>query len=223
MWKQLRMRVMTGSEKVFVIGPDSLAALPPERFSVGAGEELRLVLVVLPGVSPVIPLTIDLEGEGATVNVSGLYLASGSDRVRLDILMHHKAPHTTSTQLFNGIIGGEASTVFSGRIVIDEGTFGIDAGQENHNILVSDRARAESDPQLEIYADDVKCSHGATVGRLNEDEQFYMRSRGIPESEARFLQLLSFASRVLPGLPPVIPGLTGNLSSVIESAIRSLL
>jgi Fe-S cluster assembly protein SufD len=214
------MRDMTSSEKVFVIGPDQISALPPERFSVGTGEELRVVLVVLPGVSPVIPMTFDLVGEGASVRVSALYLAAGSGKVRFDVLMHHRAPHTTSTQLFNGIAGGEASTVFSGRIVIDEGTFGIDAGQENHNILVSDRARAESDPQLEIYADDVKCSHGATVGRLDEQEQFYMRSRGIPEDEARFLQLLSFASPVLQSLPDHC---REAVSSRVSSAIRSLL
>ena len=76
-----------------------------------------------------------------------------------------------------------------------------EAYQENHNLLLSDTAKADTQPQLEIYADDVKCSHGATIGKLNEEEQFYMRSRGIPESEAKVLQMVSFISSVLEILP----------------------
>ena len=91
-----------------------------------------------------------------------------------------------------------------------------EAYQENHNIVLSDDATVDTKPQLEIYADDVKCSHGATVGKLNEDEQFYMRSRGIPEDEAKVLQMISFVAPVLAGIEDE------ELSARIENAIRSL-
>ena len=89
------------------------------------------------------------------------------------------------------------------------------AYQEDHNLLLSDEARIETLPQLEIYADDVQCSHGATVGRLNEDEQFYMRSRGIPEAEAKVLQILSFAAPVTAG--------DEALAAQVEDAVRAAL
>ena len=91
-----------------------------------------------------------------------------------------------------------------------------EAYQENHNIVLSDEALVNTKPQLEIYADDVKCSHGATVGKLNEDERFYMRSRGIPEEEAKVLQMISFVAPVIVGLDDEI------LATRIENAIRSL-
>ena len=101
---------------------------------------------------------------------------------------------------------------FHGVIVVAPDAQQTEAYQENHNIVLTDQARVETRPQLEIYADDVKCSHGATVGQLNEDELFYMRSRGIPEKEAKTLQMLSFLS-------PVIPE---GRAEEIESAVRSL-
>ena len=87
---------------------------------------------------------------------------------------------------------------FDGIIVVAPDAQQTEAFQENHNIVLTDEAAVQTKPQLEIYADDVKCSHGATVGRLNEDELFYMRSRGVPEAEARALQMLSFLSPVIP-------------------------
>ena len=95
------------------------------------------------------------------------------------------------------INAGEAKCGFFGKIVIAPDAQRTEAFQENHNILLSDTARVNTKPRLEIYADDVKCSHGATVGKLNEDEQFYMRSRGIPEDEAKVLQMISFVAPVL--------------------------
>jgi Fe-S cluster assembly protein SufD len=112
--------------------------------------------------------------------------------------MHHRAPGCISHQLINGIAGGTSKVTFDGRIVVAPDAQQTEAYQENHNILLSETARVETTPQLEIYADDVKCSHGATVGRLDEDALFYMRTRGIPEREARMLQILSFLSPVTP-------------------------
>ena len=184
----------------------------PAQYVVGAGEKLELSFVVLPGESRDVDVAIDLVGEGAEVTLKGLYLCGGDERVNFRILMHHRAPGCVSHQLFNGIAGGSSKVSFEGRIVVAPDAQKTEAYQENHNIVLSDDAHVEATPQLEIYADDVKCSHGATVGRLDEEAQFYMRSRGIPEQEARVLQMLSFLS-------PVTPEGRGD---EIEGAVRAL-
>ena len=114
------------------------------------------------------------------------------------ILMHHRAGGCVSHQLFNGIAGGTSHVTFDGRIIVAPDAQQTEAYQENHNIVLSDGARVETTPQLEIYADDVKCSHGATTGRLDEDALFYMRTRGVPEAEAKVLQMISFLAAVTP-------------------------
>ena len=167
-------------------------------YTVGAGEKLELTFVVLPGESRDIDVAIDLVGEGAEVSLKGLYLCGGDERVNFRILMHHRAPGCLSRQLFNGIAGGSSRVTFEGRIIVAPDAQKTEAYQENHNIVLSDQAHAETMPQLEIYADDVKCSHGATVGRLDEEALFYMRTRGVPEKDAKVLQMLSFLSPVTP-------------------------
>ncbi|MBR6859600.1 MAG: SufD family Fe-S cluster assembly protein [Bacteroidales bacterium] len=167
-------------------------------YVVRAGERLELTFVVLPGESRDIDVAIDLVGEGAEVTLKGLYLSGGDERVNFRILMHHRAGGCVSHQLFNGIAGGSSRVTFDGRIIVAPDAQQTEAYQENHNIVLSDNARVETTPQLEIYADDVKCSHGATVGRLDEEALFYMRTRGVPEAEARVLQMLSFLSPVTP-------------------------
>ena len=184
----------------------------PAQYVVGAGEKLELSFVVLPGESRDIDVAIDLVGEGAEVMLKGLYLCGGDERVNFRILMHHRASGCVSHQLFNGIASGSSKVTFEGRIVVAPDAQKTEAYQENHNIVLSDDAHVEATPQLEIYADDVKCSHGATVGRLDEDAQFYMRSRGIPEQEARVLQMLSFLSPVTPE----------GREAEIEGAVRAL-
>ena len=179
---------------------------------VQAGEVLELQFVVLPGESRDIDLAIDLMGPGAEVRLKGLYLCKADEKVNFRILVHHRAPGCKSSQLFNGIAGGAAQVSFHGTIVVAPDAQGTEAFQENHNIILTQDARVETQPQLEIYADDVKCSHGATVGQLNADELFYMRSRGIPEAEARTLQMLSFLS-------PVIPQ---GRENELEAAVRGL-
>ena len=169
-----------------------------ESYTVKAGEKLELTFVVLPGESRDIDVAIDLVGEGAEVSLKGLYLCNGDERVNFRILMHHRAPGCVSRQLFNGIAGGSSRVTFEGRIIVAPDAQKTEAYQENHNIVLSDQAHAETMPQLEIYADDVKCSHGATVGRLDEEALFYMRTRGVPERDAKVLQMLSFLSPVTP-------------------------
>jgi Fe-S cluster assembly protein SufD len=176
---------------------DPFAGLKPQ-YTVGAGERLELTFVVLPGESRDIDVAIDLVGEGAEVSLKGLYLCGGDERVNFRILMHHRAPGCVSRQLFNGIAGGSSHVTFEGRIIVAPDAQKTEAYQENHNIVLSDQAHAETMPQLEIYADDVKCSHGATVGRLDEEALFYMRTRGVPEKDAKVLQMLSFLSPVTP-------------------------
>ena len=176
---------------------EPFANLRPD-YTVGAGEQLELTFVVLPGESRDIDVAIDLVGEGAEVSLKGLYLCGGDERVNFRILMHHRAPGCVSRQLFNGIAGGSSRVTFEGRIIVAPDAQKTEAYQENHNIVLSDQAHAETMPQLEIYADDVKCSHGATVGRLDEEALFYMRTRGVPEKDAKVLQMLSFLSPVTP-------------------------
>ena len=185
---------------------------PKGQYQVRSGEKLNLEYVVLPGESRDIDLRIDLIGPGAEAHIKALYLCKGDEKVNFRILMHHRAPGCHSTQQVKGIAGGCAQVHFDGIIVVAPDAQQTQAFQENHNIVLSDEARVETKPQLEIYADDVKCSHGATVGRLNPDELFYMRSRGIPEIEARTLQMLSFLS-------PVIPA---GREEEVEKAVRSL-
>jgi len=181
-------------------------------YTVKAGEHLDLEYVVLPGESRDIDVTVDLTGPGAELSLKALYLTKAEEKVNFRILVHHRAPGCRSSQLVKGVAGGSSKVTFSGTIVVAPDAQKTEAFQENHNILLTESADVETKPQLEIYADDVKCSHGATVGRHSEDELFYMRSRGIPEAEARTLQMLSFLS-------PVIPQ---GREQEVETAVRSL-
>ena len=184
-----------------------------------ADSHLDLSVIVLPGASSRVNLRVDMEGPGAEAYISGIYLCPGAEEVSIRTDVNHKVPHCVSRQLFKGIAGGTAKTGFYGKIIVAQDAQKTEAYQENHNLLISDSARMDTRPQLEIYADDVKCSHGATVGRLNEDEQFYMRSRGIPESEAMTLQMLSFISPVIGHIPDIQT--RENVSRIAEQAIRS--
>ncbi len=202
--------------------PTGLAGIP-SNIEVGADATLDLTVIVLPGVSERIPLTIDLTGARSEVRLSGIYLCSGKDEVTFDITMHHRTGDCRSQQIFNGLASGEAKCGFFGKIVIAPDAQRTEAFQENHNILLSDAARVNTKPRLEIYADDVKCSHGATVGKLNEDEQFYMRSRGIQEKEAKVLQMISFVAPILQSIPE--EGANGCpsrsvVAELVENAIR---
>lgn len=178
------------------------------EITVGAGQARELVFVALPGESGVIDcsVSVSFSGEGGDCVLRGLYLAGGSSRVNFTVNVEHGVPRCSSSQLFKGIVAGKARTGFFGLIRVPEHCIGTEAYQQNHNLLLGDDCHAQSLPQLEIYADDVRCSHGATFGRLGDEELFYMRSRGIPESEARRLQMTAFASEVLEGLPEDIVG-----------------
>lgn len=185
-------------DKVFVIGRDAL----PEKVNLGAGESLRWTLLMLPGLKDFrADVQIDLCGEGAGVDIAGLYLCPQDEKVSLNVNVRHMSGGCSSEQLFKGIAGGSSHAAFSGLVYVAHGAARTKAHQACHSILLSNTAVVETLPQLEIYNDDVECSHGATTGFLNPEELFYMRSRGIPEAEARQLQMMSFISPVLKRLP----------------------
>ncbi len=168
---------------------------------VKSGERVDMVLLVYPGVSCDVRLDVRLLGEGAEANLYGAYVCGGSEKVKIAVDMYHDMPHCNSRQLFKGIAGGASRVDFYGKIIVAKDAQRTEAYQENHNILLSEDAKVDTKPQLEIYADDVKCSHGATIGRLNEEEQFYMRSRGISLEDAKVLQMISFIAPVLENIP----------------------
>ena len=175
---------------------DGLNSLPRE-IVVERDAKVDIVVLILPGVSCDLHLDVELQGEGAEADIYGAYVCGADERVKIAVDMHHKVPHCNSRQLFKGIAGGCSRVDFYGKIIVAQDAQKTEAYQENHNILLSDGARVDTKPQLEIYADDVKCSHGATIGRLNEEEQFYMRSRGISLEDAKVLQMISFIAPVL--------------------------
>ena len=201
----------------FVIGA-GMSGPRSVHVSMGADSSLDLSVIILPGADCEVELDVDMEGPGAEAYISGIYLCPGNETVRIATYVNHKVHHCTSRQLFKGIAGGTARTDFFGKIVVSPDAQKTEAYQENHNLLLSEDAKVETDPQLEIYADDVKCSHGAAIGKLDENEQFYMRSRGIPEQEAKVLQMQSFVSPVFEFLPEC--GEREKIAAWIEHTIR---
>ena len=187
---------------------------------VEAGQRTDMVLIVMPGVSCDVKLDVTLAGEGSEANIYGAYVCGADERVKIAVDMRHDVPHCNSRQLFKGIAGGASKVDFYGKIIVAQDAQKTEAYQENHNILLSDDAKVDTKPQLEIYADDVKCSHGATIGRLSEEEQFYMRSRGISLEDAKVLQMISFLAPVLDAIPD--PRQREAISRQLESAIRKL-
>ena len=179
-----------------------------------------MVLLVYPGVSCDIKLDVRLAGEGAEANIYGAYVCGGKEKVKISVDMRHDVPHCNSRQLFKGIAGGDSRVDFYGKITVAQDAQKTEAYQENHNLLLSDGAKVDTKPQLEIYADDVKCSHGATIGRLNEEEQFYMRSRGISLEDAKVLQMISFIAPVLEHVEDEAQ--REHAASELETAIRNV-
>ena len=138
-----------------------------------------------------------LEGEGAECTLDGLYVAGDRQHVDNHTTIDHALPHSVSHELYKGILAGSARAVFNGRIIVRKGSQKTDAKQSNRNLLLSGDAVIHTRPQLEIHADDVKCTHGATIGHLDEDALFYLRSRGIGLAEARGVLIHAFAAGAL--------------------------
>lgn len=148
-------------------------------------------------------LYVSLDGEGAENQSLGLYLLDQKQHVDTFTSVEHKQPHCTSNQLYKGILDNESTGVFTGKVHVYPDAQKTLAYQKNNNLLITDDAKITSRPQLEIWADDVKCSHGATVGQLDEDAMFYLRSRGIGKEEARLLLMYAFANEIISKIPIV--------------------
>ncbi len=142
-------------------------------------------------------IAVRLDAEDARCDLDGLYLADGRQHVDHHTRIDHLQPRCTSRERYKGVLDGASRAVFNGRVVVHPDAQGSDAVQTNHNLLLSDAAEIDTKPQLEIWADDVKCSHGATVGQLDEDQVFYLCSRGIGESAARAMLTRAFAMEVV--------------------------
>jgi Fe-S cluster assembly protein SufD len=138
-----------------------------------------------------------LDGEGCESTLNGLYMVEGEQLVDNNMRVEHAKPHCNSHELYKGILEGKGRGVFTGRIFVHEGAQKTDAKQTNRNLLLSSEALCNSQPQLEIFADDVRCTHGSTVGQLDENAIFYLRSRGIGEEVARSLLTYAFASDIV--------------------------
>lgn len=142
-------------------------------------------------------LNIEVDGENCTTNLNGAYLLKGNQHVDNHTLVDHKKAHCESNELYKGVVNDNATAVFNGKVFVRKDAQKINAFQSNANILLSDSSSINSKPELEIYADDVKCSHGSTTGQLDEEAIFYLRARGLSEKSARKLMISAFINDVI--------------------------
>jgi Fe-S cluster assembly protein SufD len=140
------------------------------------------------------------DGTDATIN--GLYIVTGTQHVDNHTVIDHAKPHATSHELYKGILDGKASAVFNGRIIVRKDAQKTDSKQTNKNLVLSDDAVIDTKPELQIHADDVRCTHGATIGQLDAESLFYLRSRGIDKNNARSLLTYAFAQDIIDRVKP---------------------
>jgi Fe-S cluster assembly protein SufD len=161
-----------------------------------------------------------LDAPGAACTFDGLYLASGTQHVDHHTTIDHRQPRGTSRELYKGIMDGHATGVFNGKVFVRPHAQQSDAQQMNKNLLLSDDAQIETKPQLEIFADDVKCSHGATIGQLDDDAIFYLRARGIDAAAARQMLIFAFANELIEpvAVEPLRALLTRELGERLQGA-----
>jgi len=138
-----------------------------------------------------------MAGEGGEAALSGAYIGRGDALIDNTTFVTHAAENATSQQFFRGVLDDRSRGVFQGKVLVREGAQGTDGQQQHKALLLSDKAEVNAKPELEIYADDVQCAHGATVGALDDDQLFYMRARGLPELQARALLTESFLSEAV--------------------------
>jgi Fe-S cluster assembly protein SufD len=158
-------------------------------------------------------LDVVLAAEGAECSLDGLYLLAGAQHLDNHTHIDHARPHGTSRELYKGVLSGASRGVFNGRILVRKDAQKTDARQTNRNLLLSDEALVDTKPELEIFADDVKCTHGATIGQLDEAALFYLRSRGLSPEVGRSLLIHAFAAEVIGRIPllPLRAGLEADL------------
>ena len=161
-----------------------------------------------------------LEGEGALAELHGLYAATGRQHVDNHTRIDHLVRGTVSRELYRGILDGHGRAVFNGKVVVAPHAVKTDAAQKNNNLILSRGAEIDTKPELEIYADDVKCSHGATIGQLDEQQLFYLRSRGLDADTARGLLISAFAEQLLMELPH--PALADHARRLLGASIAQI-
>jgi Fe-S cluster assembly protein SufD len=161
-----------------------------------------------------------LDGPGAECKLYGLYIADGTQHVDNHTWLDHAQPHCPSWEMYKGLLAGRARAVFNGRIVVREGAQKTDAKQSNRNLILGDGALVYTRPQLEIYANDVKCTHGATIGRLDEESLFYLRTRGLPATEARNLLIRAFAGDLIDQIP--VAGIRAVLGDALDARLMAV-
>ena len=178
----------------------------------------RINTVSLGGIIVKNKLHIKMDGVYAVNHMHGLYIADDLQLMDNHTAVYHSQPNCNSNQLYKGIIGGKAHGVFNGKIFVERDAQKTNAYQSNKNILLTDDAVVNAKPQLEIYADDVKCSHGATTGQMDEEAVFYLRSRGIGEDNAKALLNIAFANDVLNNI--TLDSFREYISSLAESKLK---
>jgi len=163
-------------------------------------------------------LNIVIDGEHAEANMNGLYLLNGKQHVDNHTMVDHRKPNCVSNELYKGVIDGKANAVFNGKIFVRQIAQKTNAFQSNRNILLSNDATINTKPQLEIWADDVKCSHGATTGEIDDEQLFYLRSRGLSLESARSMLLYAFATDVFENVK--LEGLKNHIDKIISDRLR---
>jgi Fe-S cluster assembly protein SufD len=166
-------------------------------------------------------IIIALEGEGAQAHMSGVSVLGGTAHADVTTHVIHRKGNTQSTQLFKHVAGGKARAIYQGRVTVAKGADGADSRQTAKALLLSETAEADLKPELEIFADDVKCAHGAAIGDLDAEQIFYLRSRGIPEDHARALLMYAFLEDALD--PIANDDLRAAVRGGVQTALRSLL
>ena len=145
---------------------------------------------------------VALQGEGAECSLDGLYMPDGHQHIDHHTRIDHEVSRCTSRELYKGVLDGAARAVFNGEVIVHPDAQQSDASLSNRNLLLSEYAEVDTQPRLEIWADDVKCSHAATVGQLDDEQIFYLRSRGLDEASARALLTYAFAAEMLQRIEP---------------------
>ncbi len=192
--------------------------LSQQRTLAGRDSTLDTLNVGLGGTTARVDLNARLQGPGANSDMLGLYFGDGDQHFDFNTSQDHVAPNAKSDLLYKGALDGRAQSVFRGVIKVHRGAQQTDAYQTNRNLLLSDRARADSLPNLEIEADDVRCSHGATVGQLDQNHLFYLMSRGIPRELAERLVVMGFLGEVLSRLP--LGGVVEKITGIIDEKLH---
>jgi Fe-S cluster assembly protein SufD len=208
-------RTLTNAATTFDVGPDAAVThyklqseaagsihLAHTRITQAARSDVSSCAIMLGADIARHAIDVILAGAGAKLHVDGLYLTTAKQRHDNVVTVDHAASACISRQLFKGVIDDAARGSFSGRIIVRPGTVATDAGQTSRSLLLQPTAQADTRPWLEIFADDVKCTHGATVGRLDDEAIFYLRTRGIAERDARTMLIGAFVNEVTDSIEP---------------------